>query len=48
MEIRSNVIIEHHLYPQSFSDAKANYKGTSSVSDEDFTDRSYSGFLAKN
>lgn len=38
MEIRNDVIIEHHLYSQSFSDAKANYKSTSGTSDEDFAD----------
>lgn len=41
------MIIEHHLYPQSFNDAKANYKGTFSISEEDFADISHSGFLGK-
>lgn len=41
MEIRSDVIIEHHLYSQTFSDVKANYKSTSSISDKDFADISH-------
>lgn len=47
MEIRGDMITEHHLYSQSFNDTKANYKSTSSISDEDFADISHRGFLTK-